>query len=172
MDTKLAEFAQKLGARIVQLRKEHDFAQERLATLARMNKGYLSSVESGQRIPSLGMLAKLAKVLQVQVFDLFIFPDSGPVSKVWEEIRHGGSAAANQLRSHFGVEGQEAAKGSGRAAAASKVRPAPGKGSPAKGKSRGTATPTPTRTRTPAPQKAARTPAAKAGATKARRSPR
>jgi transcriptional regulator with XRE-family HTH domain len=105
VDTKTAEFAQKLGARIVQLRKEHNFAQERLATLARMNKGYLSSVESGQRVPSVGMLAKLSKVLQVQVFDLFVFPDGGPWDRMWEEVRKGGSAAAEQLRSAYGVAG-------------------------------------------------------------------
>jgi transcriptional regulator with XRE-family HTH domain len=115
VDTKVAEFAQKLGARIVQLRKEHNFAQERLATLARMNKGYLSSVESGQRIPSVGMLAKLSKVLQVQLFDLFVFPDGGPLDRLWEEIRIGGSPAAEQLRAHHGVGAQSP---SGRTAAA------------------------------------------------------
>lgn len=106
MDTKTAEFAQKLGARIVQLRKEHNFAQERLATLARMNKGYLSSVESGQRVPSVGMLAKLSKVLQVQIFDLFVFPDGGPWDRMWEEVRKGESVVAEQLRSQYGVGSQ------------------------------------------------------------------
>ena len=105
MDTKTAEFAQKLGARIVQLRKEHNFAQERLATLARMNKGYLSSVESGQRVPSVGMLAKLSKVLQVQISDLFVFPDGGPWDRMWEEVRKGGSSTVEQLRVQYGVSG-------------------------------------------------------------------
>lgn len=99
----MAEFAQKLGARIVQLRKEHKFAQERLATLARMNKGYLSSVESGQRIPSVGMLAKLSKALQVPLCNLFVFPDGGPWERLLEELRHGNSPAAEQLRSQFGL---------------------------------------------------------------------
>lgn len=103
MDTKVAEFAHKLGARIVQLRKEHNYAQERLATLARMNKGYLSSVESGQRVPSVGMLAKLAKVLQVQIFDLFVFPENGPLERLWEEIRKGGNPAVDQLRAQYGL---------------------------------------------------------------------
>jgi transcriptional regulator with XRE-family HTH domain len=104
VDTKIAEFAEKLGKRIVQLRKEQDFAQERLATLARMNKGYLSSVESGQRVPSVGMLVKLSKVLQVQLFDLFVFPDGGPLDRMWEEIRKGGSPAVDALRSQYGID--------------------------------------------------------------------
>lgn len=104
MDTKIAEFAEKLGKRIVQLRKEQNFAQERLATMARMNKGYLSSVESGQRVPSVGMLAKLSKVLQVQIFDLFVFPENGPMDRMWEEVRLGGSPAAEQLRNHYGLD--------------------------------------------------------------------
>lgn len=171
MDTKLAEFAQKLGARIVQLRKEHNFAQERLATLARMNKGYLSSVESGQRIPSIGMLAKLAKVLQVQVFDLFIFPDTGPAGKIWEEIRRGTSHAAHQLRAQFGLDGNgtttKAARGTTTKprAKAQPVKPA------AKPAVKPAARPAASaRTRTATSHKGART--AKAAATKGRRKPR
>ena len=103
MDTKAAEFAQKLGARIVSLRKEHNYAQERLATLARMNKGYLSSVESGQRVPSVGMLMKLAKVLEVSVFELFVFPEQGAAERLWEEIRLGQTSQAEQLRQRHGL---------------------------------------------------------------------
>lgn len=113
MDTKAAEFAQKLGARIVSLRKEHNYAQERLATLARMNKGYLSSVESGQRVPSVGMLVKLAKVLQVGVADIFVFPEAGPAERLWEEIRCGGSAPIEQLRNRYGLGPSPAALAAG-----------------------------------------------------------
>lgn len=147
MDTKTAEFAQKLGARIVQLRREHNFAQERLATLARMNKGYLSSVESGQRIPSVGMLARLSKVLQVQIFDLFVFPDAGGWDRLWEELRRGESAAAEQLRSQYGLGGGGSTRGAtktprtGRtthrvtaAAAAAKTKKRAAKSAPAKAK--------------------------------------
>ena len=103
MDNKAAEFAQKLGSRIVQLRREHNYAQERLATLARMNKGYLSSVESGQRVPSVGMLMKLAKVLEVSVFELFVFPEQGAAERLWEEIRLGQTSQAEQLRARHGL---------------------------------------------------------------------
>ena len=40
-----------------------------------MNNGYLSSVERGQRMPSVQMLMRLSKVLQVPLFELFIFSD-------------------------------------------------------------------------------------------------
>lgn len=118
MDTKVAEFAQKLGARIVQLRKEHNFAQERLATLARMNKGYLSSVESGQRVPSVGMLARLSKVLQVPLFDLFVFPDGGPMERLVEDIRTASTPVVEQLRAQYGV-GAAGSKGAARGGARS-----------------------------------------------------
>lgn len=118
MDTKVAEFAQKLGARIVQLRKEHNFAQERLATLARMNKGYLSSVESGQRVPSVGMLARLSKVLQVPLFDLFVFPDGGPMERLVEDLRTASTPVVEQLRAQYGV-GTAGPKGAPRGGARS-----------------------------------------------------
>lgn len=136
MEPKFAEFALRLGARIVQLRKEHSYAQERLATLARMNKGYLSSVESGQRVPSVGMLVRLAKVLGVQLSDLFVFPESSPQDQIREEVRVGQSNAVEELRASFGVFGPHTPKAStkpavkvrqGRAAAASAKRKSSGR---------------------------------------------
>ena len=38
---------------------------------AGVNKGYLSSIESGQRTPSLGVLVRLADALRVGMADLF-----------------------------------------------------------------------------------------------------
>lgn len=78
MRTNAARFAQKLGARIATLRKDRDQAQGDLATRAGVNKGYLSSIESGQRTPSLGVLVRLAAALRVGMADLF--PDAPPAS--------------------------------------------------------------------------------------------
>lgn len=74
MRTKAETFARNLGTRVATLRKERDLAQDRLATMARVNKGYLSTIESGQRVPSVAVLLKLAGALRVEVADLFLFP--------------------------------------------------------------------------------------------------
>ena len=70
MRTKAETFARKLGTRIATLRKDRDQAQGHLAMRAGVNKGYLSSIESGQRTPSLGVLLRLAAALRVGMADL------------------------------------------------------------------------------------------------------
>lgn len=58
--------------RIAQLRNERDLSQRQLADMAAVNSGYLSLLESGQRMPSLVMLAHLAAVMQVPLAELFL----------------------------------------------------------------------------------------------------
>jgi transcriptional regulator with XRE-family HTH domain len=78
--------------------------QDRLATRAGMNKGYLSGVETGQRVPSLEILLKLCQVLEVPVFDLFVVPDRSPLDRLLEDLRLGGSPAAQALRALQGLD--------------------------------------------------------------------
>lgn len=78
MRIKAETFARKLGTRIATLRKDRDQAQGHLAMRAGVNKGYLSSIESGQRTPSLGVLRRLAAALRVGMADLF--PEAPPAS--------------------------------------------------------------------------------------------
>lgn len=62
--------ARQLGARIRSLRAEVDITQERLAWDCEIAKAYLSQVEAGKRIPSLPVLALLAKRLGVELADI------------------------------------------------------------------------------------------------------
>jgi transcriptional regulator with XRE-family HTH domain len=62
--------ARKLGARIRTLRKEVGITQERLAWDCDLDKGYLSQVESGKRLPSVPVLFQLAHRLGVQAADI------------------------------------------------------------------------------------------------------
>lgn len=62
--------------------------QEKLAWEAGLtSKGYLSRIESGQRLPSLETLEALARRLGVEVRDLLIFPSRGAVDEQMEALR-------------------------------------------------------------------------------------
>lgn len=77
-----------LGQRIAALRTEHGVTQERLAWDAGLeSKGYLSRIESGQRLPSVQLLESLALQLGVEVRDLFIFPELSDTDDAMEKVR-------------------------------------------------------------------------------------
>ena len=62
--------------------------QEQLAwSVDLKSKGYLSRIESGQRLPSLDLLSKLAHRLEVEPRDLLVFPDQDGVARAMESIR-------------------------------------------------------------------------------------
>ncbi len=68
--------ARRLGARIRELRLEAHVTQERLAWDCDLDKGYLSQVEAGKRVPSVPVLFALAKRIGVEAADLLAFPSS------------------------------------------------------------------------------------------------
>jgi transcriptional regulator with XRE-family HTH domain len=62
--------------------------QERLGWDVGMTaKGYLSRIESGQRMPSVDLLERIAQRLGGEVRDLFIFPELGPVDEAMDKLR-------------------------------------------------------------------------------------
>lgn len=90
--------------RIASLREERELTQEALAyTLAweigLASKGYLSRIESGQRLPSIDVLDRLTQHLGVEVRDLFIVPDAA-----METIRVGGPKAAARVAKEIAGE--------------------------------------------------------------------
>lgn len=60
-----------LGDRLRKLRAERSLTQEDLAERAQLAREYLSKVESGHRNPSLDVIARLARALDVGLEDLF-----------------------------------------------------------------------------------------------------
>ncbi len=62
-------YARALGDRLRELRGER--TQEDVADKAVLAREYLSKVEAGHRNPSLDVLARLAKALDVRLEDLF-----------------------------------------------------------------------------------------------------
>lgn len=70
---------QKLVARNIRmLRVKGGLSQERLAHDARIDRSYLGSLERGQENPTIAILDRLAKVLDVQLADLFTRANEGP----------------------------------------------------------------------------------------------
>jgi transcriptional regulator with XRE-family HTH domain len=82
-----AKLARQLGARVRSLRQEIDLTQETLAWECDLAKPYLSQIESGKRLPSLGALFALADRLGVDVTDLLIFDTSTPRGQLLEGVR-------------------------------------------------------------------------------------
>lgn len=60
-----------LGKRIVYLRKKRKLSSLELASIAEVNRNYLSDLERGQRNPTLKILRKIAIALNVDLSDLF-----------------------------------------------------------------------------------------------------
>ena len=63
--------AKTLGSRIVELRMKRGLTAERLAQEMQISKGYLSDIENGKKLPTIAMLARLAKVLKFPLREFF-----------------------------------------------------------------------------------------------------
>jgi transcriptional regulator with XRE-family HTH domain len=61
----------KIGKRISQLRRQRGLTSEKLAYENGISKGFLSDIENGKRLPSLKMLARIAKILDTKLKDFF-----------------------------------------------------------------------------------------------------
>jgi transcriptional regulator with XRE-family HTH domain len=65
----------KLGQRIASLRRAQDLTQEELAEAIGCSVEFISLVERGVNAPSVAGLEKFAKVLKVEVRELFTFEE-------------------------------------------------------------------------------------------------
>ena len=65
----------KLGQRIASLRKARKLTQEQLAEALGCSVEFISLVERGVNAPSVAGLAKFAKILKVEVKELFTFEE-------------------------------------------------------------------------------------------------
>lgn len=106
MAARRRSLAKSLGRRIARLREDAGTTQEQLAWAADLeSKGYLSRIESGQRLPSLAVLERLARELNADPRDLLLFPDSDETSLAMERIRVGGKVAAKRVIAFLDDEG-------------------------------------------------------------------
>lgn len=82
-----AALARKLGARLRTLRQEAGIKQETWAWDSGLDKGFLSQVESGKRMPSVPVLFALAKRLGVEVADLVAINRTNPRLRLLDAAR-------------------------------------------------------------------------------------
>lgn len=69
----MADYKKLLGQKMRQLRKQNGYSQERFAELIGIDPNSVSRIECGVYYPSLDTLEKIAKVLKVEMRDLFLF---------------------------------------------------------------------------------------------------
>lgn len=62
-----------LGLKIKEYRKRKKLTQEQLSEMIGLDSGYISKLEVGQNFPTLGTLEKIAKILDVELSELFQF---------------------------------------------------------------------------------------------------
>ena len=62
---------EKIGKRIKELRNQAGLTQMELAGRASLDRTYINSVENGRRNISITNIEKIAKALNVSIFDLF-----------------------------------------------------------------------------------------------------
>lgn len=75
-----------LGKRIQQLRKHKKFTQDTLAEFIGIDPKNVSRIENGNSYPSPETLVSIAKALDVEIYELFVFKEQIPYEKMKEEI--------------------------------------------------------------------------------------
>jgi len=68
-------FLQKLGARIVEIRKSKNLKQYELSDLLGMDDGGLRKIESGRTNPTIRTLIRITNALEIEFKELFDFDD-------------------------------------------------------------------------------------------------
>lgn len=76
---------QDLGQKIQKLRKERKITQEQLAEIVGIDPKNISRIEKGNNYPTAENLTSIAKALQVEIYELFVFNDV-PYSRMKDEI--------------------------------------------------------------------------------------
>ncbi len=60
-----------LGLKIKEYRRQKKITQEQLAEKLDLDVGYISKLEVGRNFPTIGTLEKIAKALDVELYELF-----------------------------------------------------------------------------------------------------
>lgn len=77
---------EQLGARIKEIRKAKGLSQEKLSEKIGIDAKHLSRIEVGGSFPSLDALAKLAKVLNVEMKEFFEFAHEAENPRELKEV--------------------------------------------------------------------------------------
>lgn len=87
-----------LGKRIQELRKSKKLTQEELAEMVGIGTPNISYFETGKFSPSVETLEKLAKALDVEIYELYMFNPLKPIDEIRKEICAAINSDENILR--------------------------------------------------------------------------
>jgi transcriptional regulator with XRE-family HTH domain len=76
----------RLGQRVRQLRRVRGYTQEQLSERIGINPKYMSSIERGTENPTLDLLCRLARGLQVDLYELFQFEGGEPPARLRQKV--------------------------------------------------------------------------------------
>jgi len=88
--------AARVGQRIRQLRKAAEFTFDAFVEETRLGRGYLSELERGLVVPTIGTLARVARALELTIADL-VLGDTDR-ERLFEEMREAPAATVRELR--------------------------------------------------------------------------
>jgi len=75
-----------LGHRIQSFRKKRKLTQEKFAELISIDPKNVSKIENGNHYPSTETLLAIAKALEVDIYELFIFGKEIPLNTMRQEL--------------------------------------------------------------------------------------
>ncbi len=76
----------RLGQKIQSLRKTRRLTQEKFAEMIGIDPKNVSRIENGNNYPSADTLTAIAKALNVDIYELFVFKEDVPYEKMRQEI--------------------------------------------------------------------------------------
>lgn len=82
----MASVKKLLGLRIKELRKKRGLTQEELAEKAEISPPSVSKIESGIFHPSEENLEKIAQILNVEIYELYLFNGFKPKEELKEDL--------------------------------------------------------------------------------------
>lgn len=76
----------RLGRRIQELRKSNKLTQEQLAEKIEIGTSNISYIETGKLYPTPETLGKIAKALNVEIYELYMFEQLKPIDELRTEL--------------------------------------------------------------------------------------
>lgn len=76
----------RLGRRIQELRKSNKLTQEQLAEKIEIGTSNISYIETGKFSPTPETLGKIAKALNVEIYELYMFEQLKPIDELRTEL--------------------------------------------------------------------------------------
>lgn len=98
IDAKNNNIKKLLGKKIQELRKSKKLTQEELAEKVGIGTPNISYFETGKFSPAIETLAKLAQVLDVEIYELYMFQPLKPIEEIKAELENAINSDEKVLR--------------------------------------------------------------------------